>query len=358
MRKKSKYDVLFPEKTILSSLRDLSEGKLENNSFIFRALVVEIDHLGGKLEEIPKKNPKNSIRARIISEPSPHTFLENKNLPVFWPLFPFDVFPIKEGEHAYVCFDGTKGDHGLWISRIPEPFEVDSKNITPGIKKYQLDASDVSEKDVQDLPNSAEPLEVSSNFQQEQVPKFTARVGDRVIEGSNNTLIVLGRDRVSDVASGQKEKAGTIHVVVGRQKEEDLDIENDLSTVQISMKTDIDTNFKTDQIGGSQSQVAAIGVRSDEIRIVARKGMKIVVEGGDITIEANNILLGNEASDTVAQVNKVKAELDALKNVFNLHTHTVATTGTAAAQTGTAAPPLSQMSTTQELGSKTVKVKD
>src|SRR3990167_2298613 len=123
MKNTSEYDILFPEKSLLSSFRELSEGKFENNSFVRRALVVEIDHLGGQLEETPKQNPKNSIRARIISEPSPHTFLENSQLPVFWPLFPFDLFPIKEGEHVYVCFDGERGDHGLWISRIAEPNE-------------------------------------------------------------------------------------------------------------------------------------------------------------------------------------------------------------------------------------------
>lgn len=351
----SKHDLLFPEKNLLSALRDLTEGKLSGDSFLQRALVVEIDHVGGKLEQEPVKNPKNSIRARIVSEPSPHAFLKNIDLPVFWPVFPFDVFPVKEGEHVYVLFE-TPG-HGLWLSRIPEPFEVDDKNITLGIKKYRLNDPNISEQQVQDLSSEAEPLDASPEFQKESVPKFTARVGDRVIEGSNNTLVVLGRDRPSDVGSGQKENAGTIHLVAGRQKEEDLDLENDLSTIIISMNTDVDDNFKID-VGSKENQVAAIGIRSDEIRIVARKGMKIVVEGGDITLDADTIILGKDASDTVAQVNKVKAELDALKNVFNLHTHTVATAGSAVAQTGTAAPPLSQMSQTQELGSKTVKVKD
>lgn len=303
----SKFDVLYPEKNILSVLRDLTEGKIGNNSFLRRALVVEIDQVGGKLEEIPVKNPKNSIRARIVSEPSPHTFLENKDLPVFYPLFPHDVFPLKETEHVYVFFDGN--DHGLWISRIPEPFEVDDKNITPGIKKFQINNSNVSEQQVQDLSETPETIEVSSEFQQEKIPKFTARKGDRVIEGSNNALIVLGRDRVSDVNSGQKEKSGTVHIVVGRQKEEDIDTENDLSTIIVSMKTDIDANLKTDSVGSAVSQVAAIGVRSDEIRIVARKGIKIVVEGGDITIEANNILLGKEASEKAVLGNKLVTEL-------------------------------------------------
>jgi len=305
----SKYDILFPEKSILSSLRDLSEGKFNNSSALRRALVVEIDHVGGKLEQVPKQNPKNSIRARIVSEPSPHTFLENEDLPVFWPLFPFNISPIKQGEHVYVIFDGTRGDHGLWISRIPEPFEVDDKNITPGIKKYQLNAEGVSEQQIQDTARPPKDINVSEEFQQEKVPKFTARVGDYVLEGSNNSLIVLGRDRVDTVSSGQKEKAGSVHIVVGRQKEEDLDIENDLSTITINMNSDIDANFKTDSIGSTSSPAASIGIRSDEIRIVARRGMKIVVDGGDLILDANMISLGKNASEKSVLGNKLVSEL-------------------------------------------------
>src|SRR3990167_8093087 len=141
--KMNKHDLLFPKKIILSQIRDQTEGRTDTSSFVQRALVIAIDHVGGQLEEIPTKNPKNSIRARIISESSPHTFLANEDLPVFWPLFPFDVFPLKEGEHVYVMFDGERGDHGLWISRIAEPFDVDDKNYTAGVKKYQLNDSEI-----------------------------------------------------------------------------------------------------------------------------------------------------------------------------------------------------------------------
>ena len=46
----SKFDIQYPEKNLLSALRDLTEGKFDNESFIHRALVVEIDHIGGRLE--------------------------------------------------------------------------------------------------------------------------------------------------------------------------------------------------------------------------------------------------------------------------------------------------------------------
>lgn len=300
-----KWDILFPHKTFLTSLRDLQEGKIGNNSFIYRALVVKIDQIGGQLEQIPRKNPKNSIRARIISEPSPHAFLDNDELPVFWPLFPFDIMPVKENEHIYVIFDGEKKDHGLWISRISEPYEVDDRNITPGIKKYQLNSSEISERDVQDTSKDMGVIKVSEEFQQEIIPKFTARVGDRIIEGSNNTLIVLGRDRISDVSSGEKEQAGCVHIVAGRQKEEDVDFDKDLSIFLVSMKSDADSNLKINAIGNSVSPSPSVVIKSDEIRIVARKGIKIVVEGGDVIVEANNIALGKNANDSAVLGDKL-----------------------------------------------------
>lgn len=293
----SKHDINSPEKVLLSSLRDLQEGKVDTVfSFVRRALVVAIDHIGGRLEQIPKKNPKNSIRARIISEPSPHAFLENDDLPVFWPLFPYDLMPIKEGEHVYVIFDGERTDHGLWLSRIAEPFEVDDRNITPGIKKYQIDSSSVSEQQVQDTVSTPAQLTVSSEFHQEKVPKFTARVGDRIIEGSNNTIIILGRDRPTDVKSGQTENAGTIDLISGRAKDEDIDFANDKSRVYVSMNTDPDGNFNVN-VGDSASPGAAIVIKSDEIRVIARNGMKLVVEGGKCLIDAKEINLGANAQD-------------------------------------------------------------
>jgi hypothetical protein len=65
------------------------------------------------------------------------------NLPVFWPLFPYDTMPIKEGEHAYVMFeDSIKKQHGVWLCRAPEPLniegkEIDNLNLVLGSDKFK-----------------------------------------------------------------------------------------------------------------------------------------------------------------------------------------------------------------------------
>src|SRR5690606_22447908 len=111
--------------------------------------------------------------------------LSTEELPVFWPLLPHDIMPVKESEHIYVLYeDANNKSHGLWLARIPEPNNVDSKNLTPGTKKYEEDdTNDFSEigaeQAVQDTDVPPEPIVVSEEFVTEQVQPFTARIGDR-----------------------------------------------------------------------------------------------------------------------------------------------------------------------------------
>lgn len=137
---------------------------------------------------------------------------KDDDLLVYWPLFPFDVMPVKEGEHIYVCYEDNSGKgHGLWITRAPEPYSVDQRNLVPASKKYEEESTnDFSQvgldQAVQGADSPPQSIKVSEEFVTEETPPFTARVGDRVIEGSNNTLIVLSHDRVTDVASRRKRR--------------------------------------------------------------------------------------------------------------------------------------------------------
>jgi len=201
-------------------------------------------------------------------------------------------------------FEDEKKQHGLWLTRIPEAKTEDSDNITPGEDKFINDPENElkttkkqARKKIEERESEPPDIEVSEEFIQEKdvVPSFVARVGDRVIKGSNNTLIFLGRDRPSDVESGEKEEAGTVCIVTGRE-DEDINLDSDKSCVYISMKTDVDGNFGID-VGPPSDPTAAIGIKSDEIRVVARNGAKIVVEGGDLHLEGANIFVGNNASE-------------------------------------------------------------
>jgi hypothetical protein len=250
----------------------------------------------GELEKNPP-NPKGSIRARVISSNMDRAFKDEEELPVYWPLFPYDLMPVKEGEHVYVCFeDNASKGHGLWITRVPENFKSDQRNIVPGSKKYKdestNDFSDVGlEQAVQGTDSPPKDIKVSDKeFTSEDVPPFTARVGDRIIEGSNNTLITLSRDRITDPESGEKENSGTVIIATGRKEKENLNFKDDkASFLIVTSSSKIDENWDLKSKGSDAGATAAIGLKSDEIRISAKKGMKIVIEDGDVYIDCKNI---------------------------------------------------------------------
>jgi hypothetical protein len=314
-------DVRDPSRLHNNIINDYVAGNLDESQFLHRAVVIEIDHKGGKWKDDPDQpapNPPNSFRGRVISNGMDRN-TDIDELPVFWPLFPHDVFPIKEGEEVYVIFEDSWGEHGLWIARVPEHADVNDLNVTPGKKKYEEDDNnDTSSVGVdqahQDLDEKPDPIETSEEFVVEPVPLFESRVGDRVMRGSNNTTIVMGRDRKNATKDdGHKEESGTIDLFAGKATD-DGNLDSDqpgTSRLYISMKTDIDENLGAgaDFDGpGDQTEVAAIGMKSDEIRIVAKENAKIVVGGGDGS--QVTIVMGTDGKLQIEAKNEVTIKCD------------------------------------------------
>ena len=132
--------------------------------------------------------------------------------------------------------------------------------------------------------------------------KFARSNSETIVQSINgNAAIVFGRDRPSTQASGKGGKgasnANTIDIVVGRMACKQKDIESgkieavdphfscDASRIYISQLTDVDLNFglaagvagRGDEIMGRPSPSrAAIGIKSDKVRVIAREGVKIV----------------------------------------------------------------------------------
>lgn len=132
-----------PEIFLSELVKRSAQGQLfdneENVPFVYRALVLAVDVDGGMLENhegsggvshvfgskksffparIGPSNPRNSIKARIISE-GRDQFISDDEAPVFWPFFPEHIsVPIKPGEHTYVMFEDRNFMHGLWISKV------------------------------------------------------------------------------------------------------------------------------------------------------------------------------------------------------------------------------------------------
>lgn len=175
--------------------------------------------------------PRNTIVAQRVMTPgtsatTPAMFL--------FPFFPPSLsLPCQPGEHVWVMFEdptGKRNDLGFWFCRIVEPGFVEDVNHThspraldPGFSPGTKDSFDGSNKPTYEFRNgqaddrgdgrytvaSTQTLAGDENAyerllvepeaaklqQLEPVPRFKKRPGDVALEGSNNSLIVLGRDR-------------------------------------------------------------------------------------------------------------------------------------------------------------------
>lgn len=271
--------------------------------------------------------PRNSIIAqRVRSATSSPTDPVMVLYPFFPPAF---SFPCKPGEHVWVIFEdkaGTKADLGYWQCRIVQPNFVEDANHTHPPRRndasFQPGTRDIFEGNddpVYEFKNgspaefegerytAAETAVIPGGEDEykrlmletdgglithyEPVPKFRKRPADIAIEGNNNTLISLGRDRTGPVATYEPDPgaekgqvpsipdeidqtvdgAGVIDIVVGRGQtvktggspvdndlpakevgkgrneveplEGDPDLANDRSRIYVAQKTATDTNF-------------------------------------------------------------------------------------------------------------------
>lgn len=146
------------------------------------------------------------------------------------------------------------------------------------------------------LRNQAKLAGLNNTQVNEPVPIYHKADGEKVIKGQNNSFIVFGRDRPASLESGYggrgETRCGTIDLVVGRMgwdPQKDKVVDNnfgsfiaadkpgDAARIYISQRTDIDDNFGlVDGAVGNSKNLSAIGLKADSIRIVARRGIKIV----------------------------------------------------------------------------------
>ncbi len=310
--------------------------------------------------------PRNTIVAKKVGEDTTPMFC--------FPFFPSHLaLPCKPGECVWVMFekpDANDIDMAFWMCKIVEPHVVDDVNhahpgrvfetsLNPGTKDRAAAESagtaatgenvwhelrngpviKVGEKR-QTATNSIllrgekedifEFLVSESNASKlmtyESVPRFRKRPGDIAIEGSNNSLIVLGTDRKGPVTKSDGEYSdGSIDIVVGRgqtkdtfgkqtsttrmqgakenqkgpeikkelnktrdvleAKEGDPDYINDKSRILVSQRTSVDQNFGLKdynaelKVEDSRSGDAAIVIKSDKVRLIARSDVEILVTG-------------------------------------------------------------------------------
>jgi hypothetical protein len=155
----------------------------------------------------------------------------------------------------------------------------------------------------------------------EAIPHFNKSDSEKIIEGENNSFIVLGRDRYAGRTSGYGGKGDTqcaaIDIVVGRMSPMPIqetpasdrvytdplfttkdiskefksnktsqrpNVAMDAARIYISQKTDVDHNFKitagtVGSAAADENPKSAIALQADGIRIIGRENIKIITHG-------------------------------------------------------------------------------
>jgi hypothetical protein len=353
-------------------LRKLVEGKTTNiseviksvlyddyNNLLFRAVVMEVIFDPSLLDEKRIDSISNLIA------PNPDTFLRNLPLnsiiakrvidgkandasraEIFFPFLPpHFALPCKPGEHIWCLYPdpGQTGRQGYWMWPISDLRSVSDLNFTHSDRKFTgpqkqsiIDKSDGKAKKDLVMSNgidtgSASIVGDENEYEKlltetdagktttfEPVPRFQKRPDETLIQGSNNTLVRLGTDRVSNPADKEikedgshakskpstdvSDNSGTIEIVVGRNpgktiknsvfQEVDKNLENeqyegnssfdaDAGRIYLSANTKADENFKIEVKnlkGISKSPAPAAIIKTDQIRFIAREDIKIMVQ--------------------------------------------------------------------------------
>jgi len=341
-----------------------------------------------------KTAPRNSLIVRFVSAARDiGSGREYLCLPF---LDPHLALPVKSGEMVWVFLEGS--DEAIvdprWFCRIPEAVSVDDINYTHADRKYQISEKTTSEKSSKDeapgFPNGDESLPDAStlnkqddyekivnnsrsmkDFRTQAVPRFTKRPGDFAFQGSNNTLIVLGEDRLGEKPSAADETSsasregeshkrgrGAIDIVAGRARFMDLEeqwhkgelsapktiknhppskgrkpwvevdkvnpdnsAEGDPDFINDAARLYVSTGANIDEMWELSSEVApkgvpsgftstlrdvkessVVGVKADEIRIVARKKKQNEPEASPEIIGSLRLIKEGEPKDDLAMI--------------------------------------------------------
>lgn len=205
--------------------------------------------------EVVDTLPNNSVIARLITDSA------DSGNPISTILFPFFSsyieMPIVPGEHIYVIYadlSRTGTTTGYWLSRVSEQSTIEDVNYNVPDRRFfpeynpQLITTNDRGRTNETSPgfpnggdtegsftlrvtgsNGENPYEgiingsaAVRNFTFEPVPRYNKRAGEMVIQGKNNSAIILGEDRVGSVVRAEADapggQAGSIDLVAGRAR--------------------------------------------------------------------------------------------------------------------------------------------
>ncbi len=282
-------------------LKDVIEkhasGELTYNRIAFEAIVMEIDDKG---QQFTEDNPVDTIRARTITD-SRDRFAKDSDLTLAWPwLGIHNRPPLKIGERVRLIYPHPGSLHAYWL---PSRHSLDNVNFKAwndisepddggapaafgdGDNDPEADSTNLSDVTQQ---KDEEKIGQDPHVVKQDVPPFHKSHDEYALEGSNNSLVRLGRDRPDEIGSGHDD--GCVDIVAGRQGE-DLSWD-DAARQYTSARSDIDSHLKN-PAGISEKKSSVCAESADTIRLRAHKNVVIWLDDGIyISINDGKVSIG------------------------------------------------------------------
>ena len=272
-------DLFLGPSNSLNAFRTILREKLNfvKDSKLKKVTVLDVDVNGSEFYE---DSPKNSIVFQTEDEIGikEEVLLDSvSNYAV-----PITNFPVKCGEDVWIFYPDEKINMAVWF-----PYNFDST-------KYK--ESELLEKKSKKRITDEAGNEFSSIIE-EGIPNLIRRMGDKLIQATNNAFIYISRDRPNKPDSGHEEKAGLIYFVSGLASE-NIDLENDESYIYLSQKTDIDDNLKdTDD---PKKETPAIAIKSKNLRFKFKEDFRLYNDNANIQVkEDGSITIKNKSGAKV-----------------------------------------------------------
>lgn len=273
--------------------------------------------------EIISVMPRNSILGLNITDLSK---LDRGKPEVFLPFFPAHFsLPVKPGEHVWIFYENIGGKrYGYWMFRKTATLPVDDVNythadknstVTPAkniLAKKNIDGitkKNAIENLFKAFPNSLATFDTDSgtledpdgyekiikesksyneDFIGEAVPRYNKKCSDLVLQGSNNTLIVMGHQGET--------QTGCIKLIAGRTVNQSQVVKNirknekQYEHEQMSAYVDIfdDTMF----LAGIPQTINDV----DEFSQTVNSAEVIISQEGSISLDSDNTISNNSST--------------------------------------------------------------
>lgn len=200
--------------------------------------------------------PPNSLLVRLVSDSQDFT---NSSPVVVFPFFSSHFqLPVQAGEHVGIVYEDFQNNGpvlGKWLDRIQDTIITEDPNFSHADRRFEADQMPENRRlsDQQQPYTTASftngggipenytlaqenlntnPYDTIFNTAQasklgtyEPVPRYIKRPNELVLQGQNNSLVVLGQDRngpalrvTGSNQTDQTNKAGSIDLVCGRSR--------------------------------------------------------------------------------------------------------------------------------------------